>query len=215
MLKAISKELLHSISELCFPTLCISCKEPSQGALCTHCRENIELIDLTSRCPICFIEHEGICFSCKGKKTVIPRAAVCEGYGPARSLVAHLSETKIQKNIGSLMLVQLCRLTWPLPDILLPVSTGGEDATGITRQISSFITKEVSCAIKTSQYSLQEGLLKKERFSLKRSCNLSDKHCLVVTLRALNEEQRRSLSDLLKEADPKGMYFLSFISPGF
>ncbi|MCX6989531.1 MAG: hypothetical protein NTX49_00460 [Chlamydiae bacterium] len=214
MLKAISKPLLHSVSELCFPTLCISCAEPSQGFLCAHCRENIELIDLSTRCPICFIEQEGLCFACKKRKAA-PRAAVCEGYGPARSLVAHLSESKIQKNIGSLMLVQLCRLPWPLPDILLPVSMGGDDATGIARQVSSFIAKEVSCCIKTSKYSIDEGLLKKERFSLKKTCNLSDKNCLVVTVHALNEEQRSSLSDLLVETDPKGIYFLSFISSNF
>jgi hypothetical protein len=214
MLKAISKQLLHSVSELCFPTLCISCAEPSQGALCAHCRENIELIDLSTRCPICFMEHEGICFSCIKKKSS-PRAAASEGYGPARSLVAHLSESKIQKNIGSLMLVQLCRLSWPLPDVLLPVSTCGVDASGIARQVSSFIDKEVSCAIKTSKYSIDRGVVRKERFSLKRSCNLSDKNCLVVTVHALNEEQRRSLSDLLFEADPKGIYFLSFIGSSY
>jgi hypothetical protein len=214
MLKAIYKPLLHSVSELCFPTLCISCAEPSQGALCPHCRENIELIDLSTRCPICFIEQEGVCFACKKRKTA-PRAAVCEGYGPARSLVAHLPESKIQKNIGSLMLVQLCRLPWPLPDILLPVSIGGMDPRGIACQVSSFIDKEVSCAIKTSHYSIDKGLVKKERFSLRSNCNLSDKNCLVLTAHALNEEHRTYLSDLLFKADPKGIYFLSFIGSSF
>ena len=113
------------------------------------------------------------------------------------------------------MLVQLCRLTWPLPDVLLPVSTCGVDESGIARQVSSFIDKEVSCAIKTSRYSIVGGIVNKKRFFLKKSCNLSDKNCLVVTVHALNEEQRRSLSDLLFEADPKEIYFLSFISSNF
>ena len=211
MLKAISKQLINALSELCFPSLCLSCTEPCQGAFCLYCRENIELLDLQTRCPICFIEHEGICFACNKRKTA-PRAAVCEGYGPARSLVAHLSETKIQKNIGSLMLVQLCRLSWPLPDILLPVSTCGVDARGIARQLSSFIGKEVFSAIKTVNYSLEEYFVKKEKFFLKKSCNLSDKNCLVVTVHPLNEEQKKNLLDLLLQADPKGVYFLSFIA---
>lgn len=180
--------------------------------LCSDCSEKIELISVKNRCPICFEEQEGRCLRC-ANETVFPRAFTCEDFGPAQTLERALpNNEKIQRNVGSLMVVQLCLLSWPMPDVLLPLPTKDGEALSIAKQISSFIPAEVRCAIQTEKFVLAaDGLKRQKGYSLKKGVNLSDKNCLVVSLSRIKEEEKEDLAKLLYETAPKGVYFLSFI----
>jgi len=202
------KSLCASLSELCFPSLCISCEAKiDKGILCHFCSEKIELISTKNRCHTCFEESEGRCFRCI-KEKLHPRAFTCENYGPVQSLALQLSSNlQIQKNIGSLMVVQLCSLSWPIPDVLIPLSSKEREAISLAKQISSFISSEVKSIIRKKRF-----ILDQLGYSVKKGVNLSDKNCLVVSLYGLKEKEREVIAEKLYQAAPKGVYFLSFLS---
>lgn len=201
------KSISASLSELCFPSLCISCEAKiDKGILCPFCSEKIELISTKNRCHTCFEENEGRCFRCI-KEKLHPRAFTCENYGPVQSLALQIcSNLQIQKNIGSLMVVQLCSLSWPMPDVLIPLSGKEGEAVSLAKQIRAFIPSEVKSIIRKKRFTVDQG-----SYSVKKGVNLSDKNCLVLSVYGLEEKEREYIAQKLYEAAPKGVYFLSFL----
>jgi hypothetical protein len=176
--------------DLCFPAFCLCCEESiEKEGLCTACSEHLQLIDIQTRCPFCF--EEKIEEGCLQPHTFFT-AFCCEDLGPAGPLIRSLtsSDQSRQKNIGSLMVVQLCLLGWPMPDFLLPFPPNDPVIRGVAQQMRSFVQAEL------------KTLGKKE--------NLSDKNCLILSLRSLKKEEKESLYKRLGEADPKAVFFLSF-----
>lgn len=206
MWKIFFKEIKSSLRSLCFPSFCVSCKESIENeGLCSVCTEGIQLIDIKTRCLYCFQEKAGV--ECRADHNFYS-ASCCESFGPILPMIFTLDATDFlrQKNIGSLMTVQLCLLGWPLPDLLIPFSSKDRIALGIAKQISCFIEAKVCVCLKEHIFTKNETA----PYFVGKGANLSDKNCLIVSLKKLSNEEKNALFECLQEADPKGVFFLSF-----
>lgn len=206
MWKTFFKEIKSSLIHICFPAFCVCCEESvEKEGLCSFCAESLQLIDSKTRCPHCFEEKIGE--ECR-KDHPFYAASCCESQGPAVALVHALDpfDRLKQKNIGSLMVVQLCLMGWPMPDLLIPFPPKDPAMLGVAKQMLWFLQAEVRDCL-TKQVFPQEN---RALYSVGKRRGLSDKNCLVVSLRKISEEEKESLFESLQEADPKGVFFLSF-----
>ena len=203
MWKTFFKRVTASLIDLCFPAFCLSCKESLEGeGLCGACAKDLQLIDVKARCPYCFEEKgERECL----KEHPLYSASCCIGLGPAAAMARAVdaSDPLRQKNIGSLLVVQLCLLGWPVPDLLLPFPPKDPIPLGVAKQMRFFLPVEVRDCLRKSLFTSSYAASIEE--------NLSDKNCLIVSLQKVAQEEKQVLFHCLQLADPKRVFFLSFL----
>ena len=114
----------RAIGAFLYPSVCSSCGTPDcdGGALfCGECLQLLELLEATGRCRCCFLPQR----QCRGRQGSLARcAAVFEYRDAAAALVQSYKyggQRQLAEGLAAWMVVQLIRLDWPLPDLLVPV----------------------------------------------------------------------------------------------
>jgi len=208
-------KILSSLQDFIFPVFCLSCQSKiAQGMLCPSCSLDLVIADITHRCPICFIEHNDVCAGCSMISTRYRQAFVSEGMGPALDLVRNLRlQSAIVKNIAALITVQLCKLSWPVPDVIIPIIQNRYDPRSIAKEIASFIAMEVSPSLGLkSFYFYKYGVGIMQRYPLSNGFIYSDKSCLILSMQPLCSNQKESITSELGLSYSRELYFLSFLS---
>ena len=132
LLTAYGKEFLSSSLSLIFPHLCLHCGDDlliSEHLFCSSCLQILTLIDPLERCPICFSSVDypkNLPFCpCKRSDFVFNRFGAAFDYeGPAATLTRKLKyggQASLAKGMAAFMYTQLDRLSWPFPDLIVPV----------------------------------------------------------------------------------------------
>ncbi len=191
---------LDSLNSLLFPACCIHCKADlpqSLNLMCQACLEMLELIDPTTRCPLCFSE----CCNCsKAARPSYSRLGCCFEYeGPQKSLLVALKYRDmpyLAKSLASFLFLQHQSLEWQLPDVItyipqsfLRASTRGYNQSALLAiNLSKLMQVPVNSLLKRTCFSLsQTHLTKEERrllsadiFSCKANDNFQNKHILLI-----------------------------------
>lgn len=164
----------ESLCSLVFPTMCIHCREELTGSLkllCATCLTQLELIDPTVRCPICFTEG---CICAKTGPRSYKRLGCCFEYeGPQKSLLIALKyqdRPYLAKSLSSFMLLQLHKLNWQLPDVItyIPQSflrsslRGYNQSALLAEHLGQLLQIPVVSLLKRTSFSLSQTLLPKE-----------------------------------------------------
>lgn len=126
------KRGLSNISHFFYPGSCLHCGAliRSQSQLfCGPCIEAFELIDPKGLCPACF-KNESTpggrwCQGCHGEESLYDAVAACFDYrGPPASAVKALKFGGMpytSKILGAYLALQLTRLNWRWPDLIVPM----------------------------------------------------------------------------------------------
>lgn len=127
---------LANFLNLIYPPVCLHCKgwcEEADRPFCESCRELLCLVNPLSRCNHCFRElgeeKVGKCKNCRDNRKNIPLlalAAALEYQGPAGALIRQIKyrgHLSLVGGAGAFMAAQWSRLSWPAPDLIVPVPT--------------------------------------------------------------------------------------------
>jgi competence protein ComFC len=224
----IALKILHFL----YPPLCLHCHkgtESQRHLLCASCLELLSLLDPCHRCPYCFKSVEGrmVCHACAALPVVYKKCAgACEAQGPARTMLQlfQRGSLSLAHAMGSLMAMQVLKLNWPLPDLILPLSEsyfqkvkhGSDRNFLLARAIGEILNCPVSNLLKRSfNFScLLEKEMKTFRFQLYpnnfSSClGICDKRLLLVT-DAFDRETIRSAVEVLRDGFPLETYVICF-----
>ncbi|NDB86408.1 MAG: hypothetical protein EB127_27475 [Alphaproteobacteria bacterium] len=208
-------KILSYLQDFIFPIFCLSCQSKiAQGMLCSSCSLDLAIADITQRCPICFTEHNGLCEECSKQGSKYRQAFVSEGMGPALALVKNIrSYPEIVKNIGALMTVQLCKLSWSVPDVIIPIIQNRYDPQSLAKAITTFIPIEISPSLGLKHfYFYRYGIGIMQRYPLSNRFIYSDKSCLILSTYPLSAYQKESIASELALCYSGELYFLSFLS---
>ncbi len=221
------------ILEWIFPAFCIHCQEKTshyRELLCGGCKTLLTFLDPQERCRTCFASLEGRgCPICAHKTSAVKkRAAAFDYMGPMATLVHQLKFAKrfpLAKDFAAFLVVQLDRLNWPLPDLLIPVPQS------FTRKLirgfnqSELIAQEMSCLLQRPCLNLlkrrsgdfsqmgqdraQREALEASAFSWKKFHDLSDKTLLLIDDVMTSGTTLNHCATLLDEASPAAIYALT------
>ena len=115
---AFIRQLLHFI----YPTYCLHCDGPVKRAnqtLCPECFLEIEWIEKKERCPMCWGPDK-----CRKCPPLHPHRSLFESCGPIPLLFQEFQRTKRANTLASFIVLGLDRTSWPLPDIIVPLTEG-------------------------------------------------------------------------------------------
>ena len=211
----LSSKILSYLQDFIFPIFCVSCQSKiEQGILCASCSLDLGIADITHRCPICFSEHNGLCGGCSKEDFKYRQAFVSEGMGPALALVRNIrSYPEIIKNIGALMTVQLCKLSWSIPDVIIPIIQNRYDPQPLAKEIGKLLPIEISPSLGLKHlYFYRYGIGIMQRYQLSHRFIYSDKSCLILSTYPLSAYQKESIASDLALSYSGERYFLSFLS---
>lgn len=237
MSKSLFKLIGRSFLNLVYPPLCLHCKNTlydDSHLLCSICLQNLELIDPSERCPLCFSSeyhpHERLCTECRTYPPLFHGMASAFDYiGPAATLVRKLKygdQTHLAEGCGAYLAAQFLNLNWPMPDIIVPVplpftrkiTRGYNQSLLLAESLSLMIKRPVSEPLirRSGDYS-QAGLSRKQRLELdgssiqlKSKQHLQDKCILIIDDVITTGSTLRKCAAALFPACPAKIYSLSF-----
>ena len=226
------KRLRRQVKSLIFPPLCFHCQtriEDSRHLLCRSCFDLLTLIDLKSRCTICFVKidlRNKRCHSCPPQ--VLKLAAACEHQGPIVSLLGQLKYHKrfaLARGLASLLTMQWAALKWPLPDLIVPIPQTtchrllyGYNA---SRLLAQELGKQLN--IPTASLLKRKGVIRSqthlshaerqdlplETFQWKTKRSLVDQTILLIDDAIVTGATLRKAAERLKERTPARIYGLT------
>lgn len=230
------KQILTSFQDLIFPPLCLHCDIPIDGQylhLCAHCHSQLELIDPLGRCPICFsnefCNEKASCSDCRSQDTLLHHcASAFDHTGPAATIVKKLkynNQFYLAKGIAAFVALQLIRLDWPLPDLIVPVPLsfshwllrGYNQTFLIAQSLGEILSKPVGDVLerRSGDYS-QAGLKRSDRlkldsssFRLKKPDEIADKNILLIDDVMTTGKTLRCCAEVILEASPQSIYGMS------
>lgn len=127
------KKLGLSFLDLLYPPLCLHCDaglEYECRIFCRACLLQLELIDPSLRCPLCFSsDFDAECQKCCEQCRTNPRnikhiASVFDYEGPPATLVKQLKyggQSYLAQGGGAYLAAQFLACDWPMPDYILPM----------------------------------------------------------------------------------------------
>ncbi len=162
---------------------------------CIHCNERVE-------------SDQWICLFCKdliefAEPTNSHKSATLQSLGSAGSFLKAVQTPladKVAKAIAAFMVMQLQRLNWPLPDRICPSPKDPFNLL-IAKHLSFFLSIPATTVLKLPGFFSLPG------YQWRRTPCLSDQRLLVVDMVLPDLEE----FDILKEADPKEIFYLSFV----
>lgn len=174
------RSLKKSALSLLFPQICLHCQTalPEEvQLLCRPCFSTLLLLDLSGHCQGCFSPSvEPICSEC-GPFLI---SASCFMYEEAaKSLIRAFKFNQrpdLAQGLSSFMLLQLDRLSWPLPDLItfIPQSFLRTKFRGYNQ--SELLAQELGCLLSRRVVSV----LKKPHFTLSQTQQKGDERLHVA-----------------------------------
>lgn len=229
--------LWESLLALVYPKICLHCNSidvTSESVLCNVCSVNMEFIQSSVRCKLCFEtldnQTNSYCHRCYHKKNSFYALAAAMDYeGPAASLVKHFKhggKYYLADGMGAMMAVQWNQLGWPQPDCLVPVpmsashliKRGYNQSLLLAKSLGKFINSPVVEALGrySGDYS-QAGLTRQQRLSLNNeSLVLKDKFAIKEKIVFIIDDVMTTGSTLarcaevLAQGSPRAIYGLTF-----
>lgn len=229
------KALSRSFSHLFFPKLCLCCSDyiADEGYLCEKCLPQLELIQPSERCPLCFsmeyCPEQLCCTFCKQQPPLLQGIAAAFDYvGPAAVLVRKLKygqQPYLAKGAAAFMAAQFLALDWPLPNRIVPVplslmhhwQRGYNQSLLLAEQLSKILQVPICDALKrySGDYS-QAGLNQEQRhslnrssFALKKDIHLHDSTILLIDDVMTTSTTLRCCAEILLEGCPANIYGLT------
>jgi len=125
------KAVWEKIKDIAYPPSCLLCEQflggKKEKLCCKDCLEGLELLDPKERCPRCFgwgLEGE-VCPSCTDHPPLFYRLGAAFSYeGSAAGLVRQFkygNRPYLAKSLAAYLAVQMVRMGWEPPDLLVPV----------------------------------------------------------------------------------------------
>jgi ComF family protein len=225
--------LWKALVDLVYPPLCLHCEEKTGGLLCATCSELLTLLSSEGRCRGCFtlLEEKNKCPQCDQKVACFKRAAALDYFGPAATLVQRLkfaNRPHLAKDLAAFMVVQLFRLGWPTPDLLIPVPQpftrflvrGYNQSELLAKEMGQLLNREVKNLLKRRSGDFpQMGQERSQREKLsqaaffwkkKNSCEqVVGKTVLLIDDVMTTGTTLRQTASLLQEAGPAALYALA------
>ncbi len=229
--------MLSSILSLLYPPLCLHCRESLEKGnpiFCKGCLEQLELIDPTSRCVVCFSTINQtvgkVCPRClhKGQRTISQLAAVFDYMGPASTLIKCLKYSQqpyLAKGAGAFLVAQWVRLEWPLPDLIVPVpmafthwlERGYNQSALLAEIVAEALDRPLAEPLKRSSGDYRQAALNQQqrkkltasRFHLNPKISLLDKTILLIDDVMTTSTTLEQCAQVLLEGHPKRIYGLT------
>lgn len=121
-----------SLLALVYPPHCLHCQHPlgdKQQMFCSYCFEQFDLIDPHTQCSGCFrrpvAESTALCWVCRRREcSLSTRAAAFPYEGAPATLVKEIKYAGLAylcQSAAAFLFLQLDRLRWPKPDLIVPV----------------------------------------------------------------------------------------------
>ena len=236
-LRGIIENLQKSLLHLAYPTKCLHCEillPPSSLVLCPACASLLELASLDDRCPGCFnlLEDEDSlqCTHCSQYPShYIQMAASFDYQGPASSLVKRLkysNQPYLAKGMAALLVTQLDRLQWPLPDALVPVpisfshwiDRGYNQSALIAEELGRLLARPVWNVLHRQSGDFSQAALNLEqrrqlggkRFQINSRFCIENKTLLVIDDVMTSGLTLQRCGEVLQEKNPEALYALTF-----
>lgn len=230
-------QLGTSFMDLVYPPFCLHCEDclyDSSGFFCSHCVQQLELLDHKERCPFCFTaefnrQHEACCGVCRRQQRLLDgMAASFEYEGPAATLVKRLKYgglPYLSKGAAAFLVAQFVRLQWPFPDYIVPVpmdtlkrlDRGYNQSALLAEAFAKMVDRPVMPVLKRAKGSFsQAGLSYKQRmqmasetFCAKETALFRDKCILLIDDVTTTGSTLRCCAEALHGLHPKFIYALS------
>lgn len=225
------KTLFHASLHFFYPSYCLACRqaiEPNSLVLCKMCAAALAWIDPQERCMRCFShkKQQRHCLACQAFPNPFCRiGAAFEYTEPIISLMKHFkygNKPYLAKALGAALVLQMERLKWPLPEIIIPVplsfprkwERGYNQSTLLAQEMSKLLKIPIYEILKrkiggVSQKQLpltQRLMLQKEIFYLKSTEPLKDKKVLIVDDVLTSGATLRCCGEILCEGYPASLY---------
>lgn len=229
------QDIKNSFTHFFFPAKCLACDEcipPNTSLLCLGCSSLLELIDPSTRCPTCFspIEGEAFCENCVHHSFPYTKMASAFDYvGPAAVLIKKMKYEKLfylAKGIGAFLFIQLDRLDWPLPDLIVPVpisffrslERGFNQSALLAEELAFYLNRPCHSLLKRepgdfsqARLSLEERQkLERSSFRLSKKRNIEGKSVLLIDDVFTTGSTLSCCADVLAEGNPASIYALTF-----
>ncbi|MBA3956954.1 MAG: ComF family protein [Parachlamydiaceae bacterium] len=226
-----------SLLNFVYPPFCLHCQEAlhaTHSLLCATCLEQLDLIDSSTRCPLCFSTDFNpvnlLCFDCKHTPSPFNGVAAAFDYiGPAATLIKQLKYSDkpfLADGCGAYLAAQFLQLDWPMPDIIVPVpipltrllTRGYNQSALLAENVATLLQRPTVHALSRSSgdYS-QAGLTRKQRLTLdgkgitlRSNASIQDKIILLIDDVWTTGSTMRMCSEALSEGYPSKIYCLTF-----
>ncbi|NDD58076.1 MAG: hypothetical protein EBZ47_02330 [Chlamydiae bacterium] len=216
MWKQVFKHFCRAMVDFVFPTNCFCCHEEKvTHFLCQSCVDQLVLADIyMQEGPQSLLSSKKAFIHNHLKPEMIYSGYAFEPVGPAVSLVKHLSlGNKVQKTIGSFVLLQIHRLSWPFPDLIIPIPDPGNYPFGVAKQLSFFHKSQIKKKIRKKNFILTpEGLERKDHYCLSKKFTVSGLSILILSIHPLPQEEIYHLGQSLVDRGAKNVCFFSVLS---
>ena len=209
---------MDSLFHLVYPSLCGCCHdllESRHKILCPSCSSQLALIDAEERCIKCFAECQsfsGVCKQCQKRPASYLKLAACfDHYGPAAALVHVLKDRPLLKMaLSSWMALQIEKLNWPLPDLIIPFPQSFISRFHEGYNRSQFLAEGLGELFKIPVQNLlsRKSSPELENFCLKKSAQLSDLTILLVAESLYSRAAIDGCAKVIREGFPKAIYVL-------
>ena len=198
------RSLSKIILDFFFPNLCMHCGSYCRcGFICEICSVQLEIVALNDRCPICFLQHTNNEVCTLQGIAHYKSAFVSEPLGPALSMSQGFHDNPhCASSIASLMTVLICKISWPIPDVIIPIKIDSICTRSICEKMASFFDIPVSSG------SISCNSIR----SIDRKVNYSDKKVLFVSTLPISDDYKKTLSFEFYFCGADECYFLSFLS---
>lgn len=223
--------------EFVYPKKCLHChvRMPHETPfLCEGCSTLLMPLEPSERCPSCFNEHfssnKSRCQNCVENTSYYYRiGAAFEYQGPAATIIKkfkYQNQPYLASGIAALLMTQWERLSWPVPDAIIPVpisfthwlSRGYNQSELIALELGRLLHVPILRGLKRkcgdfSQAGLnldQRQELKRNSFVLNKKCNFQDKNLLIIDDVITSGTTLRKCGEVLVEGCPRSLYGLAF-----
>lgn len=230
-------QLFAAFVNFIYPSACLHCTIPighGEGYFCQNCIAQFELINPEERCPYCFSADydpkQRVCYPCFMEAPVFKRSAAAFDYhGPAAALVQKMkyaNQPYLAKGVGAYMAVQMLKLEWPMPDLIVPVpltlvhriSRGYNQSLLLAESLGSILKCPVQEVLRRRWLDhSQAGMSRKQRlglepdaFSLRKGIDIRDKVILLIDDVMTTGQTLNCCAEILYEGYPTAVYALTF-----
>lgn len=225
----------RSFFNLIYPASCLHCGDPIEQPdvyVCDPCTHLLELLEPEGRCVQCFAAGDLVsathCAPCAYRTFPLKAAAALAYLGPAATLVRQMKygqKPYLAKGLAAFLAVQLVKLEWPLPDLIIPVpqsfshwlDRGYNQSRLLAEQLSAVLNRPFTDVLRRqsgdySQAGLsheQRHLLNSNRFYLNDPDVLNDKTLLLVDDVMTTGATLRQCAEVLAQGAPRDIYAMT------